>query len=151
MLSKSLKQALVREAREKSISIVSFLPSIIVVKLSEEQWPEWGQHHDHDQRQVRRGQPQRAHAALRLHCWGQTPGDKMWSERHNVCCRMSHTRATASLKSRRLMCTPGGSSPFSFSFSYFISLSGEWMHRKGLLNSYFCARYHAIEGALSYT
>ena len=39
--------------------------------------------------------------------------------------RMSHRKATASLKSRRLMFTPGGSSQFFFSYSYFISLSGE--------------------------
>ena len=39
--------------------------------------------------------------------------------------RMNHRKATASLKSRRLMSTPGGSSPFFFSYSYFISLSGE--------------------------
>ena len=38
---------------------------------------------------------------------------------------MSHRKATASLKLRRLMFTPGGSSPFFFSYSYFISLSGE--------------------------
>ena len=65
-----------REVRQKSVPIVSFLPSVIALKISEEQWPEWGQHHDHDQRQVRRGQPQRAHAALRLHCRGQAQGIK---------------------------------------------------------------------------
>ena len=32
---------------------------------------ERGQHHDHDQRQIRRGQPQRPHAALSLYCRGQ--------------------------------------------------------------------------------